>query len=492
MIEFKEDITKTARQEESINKWRAAKGIGTLLLCPRFGKTLIGRNISLRTSESKPTSSILILTPSDYINKQWKSYFDSKSLENPYLHIYSINEFIEKCKKDNGIDSIYDLVIVDEVHKFISDVRYEVLKELKLKSKWWLNLLGIMPHEKKRDMILDLAPIVDEITTEEAILKNWVSPFIEYNIKLNLSDVDTIKYTRFTTHIKDTLEVFQGVDNKVKYNGVKLFENEFNLIYGCYTGKKLRHGFVEGKVFRELTASVMGWTKDLDLSTDYGQQRNKYWNPNAIYERCKNFANIVKVRNELLTDNLVKLEAINDLINKYPVPTIIFNESIDFVTKIADKLGKDAIAYHSKIESRPIWDEITNDWIRYGKTSKKAGEPKMFGKATIKDETIKGIISGKYKYLVTAKALDEGLDIPNLEQVIITSGSTNPIQQGQRVGRGCTFDNNNPTKQTKIFNLYFDDIILESGVILKSRDKTKLLERQTQNAIEICTLDEIS
>jgi len=48
------------------------------------------------------------------------------------------------------------------------------------------------------------------------------------------------------------------------------------------------------------------------------------------------------------------------------------------------------------------------------------------------------------------------------------------------------------SKQTKIFNLYFNDIILEEGKVIKSRDKTKLLERQGKNVIEISTLDEIS
>jgi hypothetical protein len=70
----------------------------------------------------------------------------------------------------------------------------------------------------------------------------------------------------------------------------------------------------------------------------------------------------------------------------------------------------------------------------------------------IKEETIQGMITGKYKYLVTAKALDEGLTIPNLELVIITFGSNNPIQQGQRSARGSTIDVLNDKKQTKIFN----------------------------------------
>lgn len=485
-MNFIEDKSKTLRQEESIQKWRNAKGIGTLLLCPRFGKTRIGVDIAGRTINKNVNASILIITPSEYITKYWISHFSLDTLSNRDIQICSIDYYIK-----NKYDKLYDLVIIDEVHKFLSEVRYPAIQELIVKSKWVLLLLGILPHEKKKDMILDLAPIVDEITTEEAIIKGWVSPTIEYNIKLELSDNDKIRYIKFSNYIKETLDLFDGVHNKVKYNNQKLFEDDFNLIYACYAGKKISHGFIEGKTFREMVADVMGWSTNLDLTTEYGQQRSKYWNPNVIYERCKNFSIIVKIRNEMLANNVIKLNAVKTLLDKFPVPTIIFNESIDFVTQIADILGKEAIAYHSRIESRPIWDDATEDWIRF-KSGKKKGEPKKFGQATIKEETIQGVIIGKYKYLVTAKALDEGLTIPNLEQVIITAGSTNPIQQGQRIGRGTNIDNNNPTKQTKIFNLYFDDIILENGNIVKSRDKTKLLERQVKNAIEISTLDEIS
>jgi len=102
------------------------------------------------------------------------------------------------------------------------------------------------------------------------------------------------------------------------------------------------------------------------------------------------------------------------------------------------------------------------------------------------------MISGKYKYLVTTRALDEGLTIPNVEQIIITAGSINPIQQSQRTARGKTIDNKNINKQTKIFNLYFDDFYTLSGQYIKSRDKQKLLDRQSSNVYFINSLNDIS
>ncbi len=487
-MNFIEDQSKTIRQEESIQKWRNAKGIGTLLLCPRFGKTKIGVTIINRIINKNDKSEIIVLTPSEYITNYWKSYFTDKQLLDNKITIISIDTYNKDRSKYR---KRYDLVVVDEIHKMLSEVRYACLNELHVMSKWWLNLLGIMPNDKGKIMIESFAPVIDEITVDEAMSNNWVSDSIEYNLALELSDDDKLRYIRFTNMISETIKLFDGVHNRVLYNNQKIFESDFDLIYACYTGKKVKHGYVEGIKFREMVASVMGWQSNLDLTIEYNDERNKYWNPNAIYERTKLFTTIVKQRNEILANNEIKLNCVVDIIKKYNSPTIVFNESIDFVTKIADSLGKDAIAYHSKIESRPIWDDENNDWFRY-KDGAKKDQPKMFGSSKIKDETIKGIISGKYKYLITAKALDEGLTIPNLEIVIITAGSTNPIQQGQRIGRGCTIDNNNPNKQTKVFNLYFDDIILEDNKIIKSRDKTKLIERQGKNAIYLMDLNEIS
>jgi superfamily II DNA or RNA helicase len=482
------DESKTLRQEVSINKWRNNKGIGTLLLCPRFGKTRIGIEINNRIIQKNNNSKILILTPSEYIKRYWKSHFE-KDIEN--TTILSADEFINK----ENLSDYYDLVIVDEVHKFLSEVRYEKLCILREKSRFWLQLLGITPPEKGKGMIENLAPIIDEITQQEAIKNNWIAPSIEYNLGLDFTKDDELKYIRYSNIIREHLEIFKNSHKRLKFNNIEIFKSDFDVIYGCYTGKKLPHAFIEGKVFREQLAKEMGWSLNLDLSTDYGRQRDLYWNPNKIYDNAKQFQFIVKQRNELMGNNDIKLKTIVDIVNKYNIPTIVFSESIDFVTKVADTLGSNAIAYHSNIESRPIWDFDNNDWFRY-KSGEKKGEIKKFGKDSIKKETIEGMISGKYKYLITAKALDEGLTIPNLELVIIAFGSTNPIQQGQRSARGSTIDINNKFKQTKIFNLYFKDIITisDSGDIkfINSRDKQKLHERQTTKAIELINLDEIS
>ena len=135
----------------------------------------------------------------------------------------------------------------------------------------------------------------------------------------------------------------------------------------------------------------------------------------------------------------------------------------------------------------------TGKWIRYGERSVNAGKVKKFGKDSIRKLAIEGMINGTYTFLSTARAFDEGLTIPNLKQVITTAGTANPMQYAQRGARGKTVDIYDPNKVTRIYNLYFEDFnILNSDgepELVKSRDKTKLLLRQSNNKNNIVTLD---
>jgi len=128
--------------------------------------------------------------------------------------------------------------------------------------------------------------------------------------------------------------------------------------------------------------------------------------------------------------------------------------------------------------------------LRY-KGGKRAGEVKLFGKDVLRKSIIQNMKNGELLFLATARALDEGLDIPNLEMVITTAGTANPIQYTQRNARGKTVDIYNPDKVTKIINLYFDDFYDEEGNLNKSRDKTKLLYRQQEANSEVKYIKDI-
>jgi superfamily II DNA/RNA helicase len=186
-----------------------------------------------------------------------------------------------------------------------------------------------------------------------------------------------------------------------------------------------------------------------------------------------------------MIDSNVKLDAVAEVIANNKVPTIVFNESTAFADRLTDYLtarfGPDypVACYHSQINSKTIIDPSTGDYFKFT-TGDRKGRPKIIGKDGIKKLVIHYFREGYYKCLCTSNALNEGLDIPNIEQVICTGGTTNPLTYQQRAARGKTIDFYNPTKVTRIINLVFDDFVNTSGELIKSRDKQKLIYRQKE------------
>jgi len=475
---MKFDISRDDRQNEGSNKWKNNKGIGAIDAPPRFGKTAIGVKIISKVLNKTPDATTVIVAPSENIVKLWK---DKANLNNVEVHsIHSLKKLHKKIMHFNPY-----LLIVDELHKYTTRQARYVLDELCNNSKFRLGLSGTYPYND--NFITSRFPVVDVIYEQEAIEKGWITPFNEYNLAVQFNNDEQTRYIKYSQFIHETIDLFKG---KLKYidSNKEFIKDDLHLIYSCYSGVKFNKKYVHGTKIREILADAMGWKQDLDLSNNYNRNLNTYWNPNALYERCKAFKNIVDYRNELINNNDNKLNTVLEIIKKNDVPTIIFNDSIDFVNKLAEALGNKAVPYHSKIKSVPIYNEETEDWERYS-----TGRVIKYGAKRLKDIAIEGMKSGKFKYLITVKSLDEGLDLPELEQVIITAGSANPIQQTQRSARAKTIDFNNINSVSNIFNLYMEDFTTELGQSYKSRDKQKLIYRQKtyKHPVEwISTLDD--
>lgn len=479
MMKISDD--RIGRQVICIEKWKNNKYVGALDACPRFGKTYVGlRAIDELKNLLHITPKVLIIVPSEIIRNQWEKLtvdYDNITILTTQLAINQLDELLYEA---------WDLSIIDEIHRYSTPDSRNMIIKLAEMSASILALTGTYPYNDRE--IKKYFPVFDVITEQEAAENGWISDYVEYNIPVELDESDKIRYANYSTFITETLELFK---DKAKYvNGnVKLVEDDYDLIRACYVGTKVRYGnvtYIPSDVFRTAISSIMGWRINLDLSKPSNRELDIYWNPNNIYERCKQFTSFVSKRNEILINNKQKLNMVLSIIKANPVPTIIFNESIDFVEQIADALGNDAIAYHSKIKSRFIYDEQGN------KICFSTGRPKIFGATKLKDEAIRGIKSGRYKYLVTAKSLDEGLDLPELRQVIITAGSTNPISQIQRVARVKTTDDKDLNKIAHIFNIYVEDFINQLGDKIKSRDKAKLFNRQKNYTYSVKWLNNLS
>ena len=481
-------ITKTERQAIGATKWSDNRGVGTCLYPMRFGKTIHGLRIAQKVLAKDDTRNVIIAVPSDIVRTTWNNAISVFVLNNT-LDINRIRILTVNNISNLGHVASCTLLIVDEIHTFLSTEGRKIIDKTNVFYKFILGLTGTYPSGEGKEFLDKHCPVVDYIPKHVAIDNGWIATTIEYNIPLELPLMDANKYIRHSEPIADTLTLFKDKGKIIKYHGEVLFKDDYELIMGCYAGKAHKDApdkYIKSSIVREALAKGLGWTPTLDLRVADNQDIEVLWNPSAIEETVKQFSAHVKSRNEIIINNQVKVDATIEVFKSNPVPTICFSESVEQADRICDSINKlypgKATAYHTNIESKPLVDDNGN----YRLT--KAGTIKMFGKAKIKEDAIAGLANGKYLFLSTVRALDQGLDVPEIEQVIITAGTINPIQQSQRSARASTIDINNMEKIATIVNLYFDDIIDTDNNIIKCRDKTKLKARQIHNKNEVIWL----
>ncbi len=488
--------SKDKRQKEGIIKFINNNMNGIFQYVMGFGKTIVGlKIIDYYSHIFSSYNDILILVPSFAIKELWtkelaiyKSYYNYNTGFKNKVKIITVTSAINKFVEDS-IYPNYSLVIIDEIHRFTSEKRLLLLKNY-LNYKHILGLSGVRPN----DDILNIIPIIDVITENEAIKNNWISNFKEYNIKLDMTLNDKLKYIEYSSIIKEVLDIFKDTYKRI-YNSntnTLLFKTDFDVIIACYRGTKYGNQYIKSQYVRETLSNKMGYNISLDLTNDYNNRINTYWNPDNIRQNVSRFYNAMNDRNTIHNFNEVKLKAVLDLyivLKKFNKKFITFSESIDMADSITNAINsindKDtAISYHSKLKSKPLLDFNTNEYITF-----KNGKVRSFSATKQLEYIIEGFNINKYTVLNTVNAVNEGFNLEILDTVITTSGTTNPIQYSQRSARGKRIDYYNPNKITIIINLYFDDFTY-NGIFYKSRDKSKLQTRQNNNIISIFELFE--
>lgn len=492
------DITRVDRQKAGVEKWRASNGIGTLVHPPRFGKTfetiefIINPHLNINANNC-----VNILVPSEITHRQWIDNLKSYCNDLGRVAVYTAH-YVES---NPGFAIESTLLVVDEPQKFLTDGRKAMIDGTIFIHHYRLALTGTYPYDV--EWFAKLYPVVDKITEEEAITNGWTSPFLEYNILLEFPAADKARYEKFTKPIIESMEIVRPLlSTLTREEGRRIFNSELELLNACHRGFETTrwNGTKKWVTYDQLcnTIAIMqGWNTTLDVSVPFNANLNELWNPHAIHNRGKIFMDYIAKRNSLMIDNNVKLEMVASIIARNMTKTIVFNESTVFADRLTEYLTArfqntyHTACYHSNIDSKVMIDPTTGTYFKYT-TGDRKGYPKTMGKIAIKKLVIEGFKHGYYSCLCTAKALDEGLDIPDIQQVICTGGTTNPMTYQQRIARGKTFDSLNPNKVTRIFNLVFDDFVNSDGDVVTSRDKTKLIKRQKQSGSSVRWLSDLN
>ena len=131
-------------------------------------------------------------------------------------------------------------------------------------------------------------------------------------------------------------------------------------------------------------------------------------------------------RKKLLYNATAKLDAVKKLCDEHPErKTIIFSQTIDFANKVTEELGDTCVSFHSKL----------------GKKVRSANLDKLIDNRT------------KVTRISTAKALNEGVNVPDISMAIIASGTSKVKDLIQRIGRVVRWEEG---KQALIFHLHIE------------------------------------
>lgn len=188
---------------------------------------------------------IVIIVPTDHLKKQW-----ILELNERHLLEYTSVEIINSAIK---INSKVDFLIIDECHRIPSDSFYAVFN--KRNPTIVLGLSATFSRLDGRHELLNrYCPVCDTITITEALENGWLSPYKEYKVLIEPSDLDT--YKALNAEFIDTFSIF---------------EFNFNTAMSCLTNIIFRrqYGKQLGIPAKEMDAIVFTWNRALKGRKSY-------------------------------------------------------------------------------------------------------------------------------------------------------------------------------------------------------------------------------
>lgn len=219
-------MTRTERQQEAINRWIKAKGRGTWEFPTAFGKTYTAIQAIQRIRVRYPDIQILVVVPTLTLKDQWIDELTKHDV------IFNVEVVVINTVIKHSWTC--DLLIIDEIHTAGADEMSKVFSQVKYKK-----ILGLTATFERLDgkhaLLAKFAPIVDVVSTEEAILNGWISTFTEYEVLIDVEDLDL--YKSYNKEFQEHFEFFQfDFDLAMKCVGPEGYKQRLRLRDEYYTG----------------------------------------------------------------------------------------------------------------------------------------------------------------------------------------------------------------------------------------------------------------
>lgn len=144
-----------------------------------------------------PSKRFLVIVPTTALRDQWTQQID--------LMGFSLNG--EAMVINSAIKKPYrtDILILDEGHRYCADDFSKVFKTIEY--KYILSLTATFERlDGKHELLEKYCPVIDKITTEEALLNGWISTYKEYQVLIDVDDID--EYKEYNKEFTKAFEFF--------------------------------------------------------------------------------------------------------------------------------------------------------------------------------------------------------------------------------------------------------------------------------------------
>lgn len=190
-------LTRDQRQELCRQAWIRNKCIGTIVAPTGLGKTRIALNCIKTILSRYSNFRILIVVPTETLKTQWQQQLDEWGFAFN-CEVQIINTVIKHDWKCN-------ILVIDEAHRLGADCFQQVFT--KVKYKYILGLTATFERlDGKEEIISKHCPVIDTISPEEALLNGWVSQYTEYQVLINVDDIE--EYKRLDREFNSHFEYF--------------------------------------------------------------------------------------------------------------------------------------------------------------------------------------------------------------------------------------------------------------------------------------------
>jgi len=283
-------MNRTQRQIQVLKRWAQNDYRGIFQAATGFGKTYTAIMAIKGMVTRANIQSCLVVVPTIALKSQWEKELETHKVK--FAEVLVINTVIKKQRE-------YDMIVLDECHRYAAE-NFKKVFEL-VDYKYILGLTATLEREDGlHELILDYLNVIDEVTVDDALDNNWISPYIVYNIAVPLPADEQTDYNKSDN-------AFRHFAAKLGYGG-QAFKNAQNFLKSSDKAKQGQAG--------------------------------------AYY-------NAMRKRKNICLNNSAKINAVDEIVKSVGKRNgLIFSATTEFAELLQDKLGDICMTFHSKITKK--------------------------------------------------------------------------------------------------------------------------------------------